>query len=180
MPQKMEPLPAPEQPTVRVCRPLNGRVQGDPFSHRPSVTRAVANAVGGAACPTVDNCSRMTSSIRSVPGDTITDRAECAPAASRIAGTARSKSSTVCPILARTVNRRVVRDTFVSNSFGWNQRVDVTCLPSLLRRVTCSEADKPQRLQSFCHDTCAQNRQRSSRAGVANRSSYVSGECSRQ
>src|SRR5208337_2975254 len=79
--------------------------------------------------------------MRTVPGATTTDRAECAPAASRIAGTAFSKCSTVWPVRVRTVRYRQWSDVCTRNNFGWVHTVAVVCFPSLSLRVTCSESD---------------------------------------
>ncbi|KBR64797.1 hypothetical protein X425_01432 [Mycobacterium avium XTB13-223] len=106
MPQKTEPLPAPEHPTVRVCRPATRRVHADPFSRRPTSTPVGSTLVGNAAVSASERHCFITNSTRTVPGPISVERAECAPTASRIAGTAFSRSSTVWPVRVRTVIRR--------------------------------------------------------------------------
>ena len=73
---------------------------------------------GGLSVVVVARCWRITNSMRTVPGATTTDRAECAPTASRIAGTAFSRSSTVWPVRVRTVMRRQSPDTLHPEEAG--------------------------------------------------------------
>ena len=160
MPHRIEPLPEPEHPTTRVCRPRIGSTHAVPSCRRPTLSASTSTRDGTVPSRAVRSTSRITSSMTSTPGQAGRVRQATAPAAVPIAGAAASRCSTVCPTRADTCNLNVSPRVQARCSLG--------CTHTFSAFLPCSRnTDRPHSRASTGQARRAHRRHRHRRDGPA-------------